>query len=417
MVSRNELIRSLNRQERLLAGSVVLTPVDSLSLGIGDRRYTAFLHGLYTTDKIRSRQSKIDSDVQFGRRDRSARDIDSIYQLFAEKLSAQVGSLRLLSGLHAHTATFMSIGNIGDSVMLLPELAGGHFNTRAILERLGFQVIDLPVDHAQMCIDREATTTLIEQLMPQFVFVDRSEGLRFEDFSFLGGLKEIIKVFDASHYLPQIMERRYQNPLDWGFDLMMFSLHKSFPGPQKAGIVAREAGELWQRLMSGLSTFVSSSHAENSYLAGLALLEGNLLRQYVDRMLATALSLEDHLDLVRIPVVPRHSQGNRDWPSTQHIWIASPDRETAFSWFDALSKVRVHVNYRKLPYDLGYGLRLGTTFSAIAGIDETYVAQLARIISEAMSGGPTIALRHEVRDLAERARQGALLPALLREGR
>lgn len=408
MVSRTELIRSLDRQRQLLDASIVLTPVDSFPLRVADRRYTTFLHGLYTTDKIRDRNSKIETIVQFGRRDRSARDLDSIYRLFAEKLSAAAGSLRLLSGLHAHTVTFMSIGNIGDSVLLLPELAGGHFNTRAILERLGFDVLDLPVDCERMCIDRESTMALIDRVQPHFVFVDRSEGLRFEDFSFLGGLEGVTKVFDASHYLPQIIERRYENPLDWGFDLMLFSLHKSFPGPQKAGIVAREHGDLWGRLMSGLSTLVSSSHAENSYLAGLTLLEGDLLRRYVARMLGTALLLESSLEAAGVPAVRRHLQGNADWPTTQHVWITAPDREAAYSHFEALSRVRIHVNYRKLPYRLGYGLRLGTTFSAIVGVDESCMAQLARIISDAMSGGNPIALRHEVRELAEGARAEAL---------
>ena len=415
MLSRAELIRSLDRQERLLAASVVLTPVDSFPVGLLDRHYTAFLHGLYTTDKVRNRQAKIETVVQFGRRDRSARDLDAIYGLFAEKLSASVGSLRLLSGLHAHAATFMSIGNIGDSILLLPELGGGHFNTRAIMERLGFRVFDLPIDCDNCCVDRDASMTLIDAVRPDFVFIDRSEGLRYEDFSFLGNLRGMTKVFDASHYLPQIIERRYRNPLDWGFDLMLFSLHKSFPGPQKAGIVAREDGELWRRLMSGLSTLVSSSHAENSYLAGLTLLEEDFLHQYVDRMLGTALSLEYCLHDAGVPVFPRGDGGNADWPPTHHVWIMAPDQDAAYSYFDALNRVRIHVNYRKLPYDLGYGLRLGTTFSAVAGLEERHMATLARIISAAISGKNPIGLRHEVRELAESALEGALLPEHSRE--
>ena len=34
------------------------------------------------------------------------------------------------------------------------------------------------------CIDREATCRLIERVRPDFLFIDRSEGLRYEDFSF-----------------------------------------------------------------------------------------------------------------------------------------------------------------------------------------------------------------------------------------
>jgi glycine hydroxymethyltransferase len=395
VVDRAQLLRSLERQERLLSASVVLTPVDSSPFGLADRRYTAFLHGLYTTDKVRTSDEKIGTVVQFGRRDRSARDLDSIYQLFAEKLSAAVGSLRLLSGLHAHTATFMSIGNIGDSVLLLPELAGGHFNSRAIMERLGYRVFDLPVDCESMRVDRDSTMTLIDRVRPEFLFVDRSEGLRFEDFSWLGGIEGITKVFDASQYLPQIIDGRYSNPLSWGFDLMLFSLHKSFPGPQKAGIVAREDGPIWER-------------------AGLTLLEDQLLRRYVDRMLETAVSLEGHLQDAGVPVVRRTTQGDAGWPTTQHVWITAPNPAAAFSNFKALSRVRIHVNYRKLPYRLGYGLRLGTTFSSVAGVEEKLMRHLARIIFDALSGANPAPLRHEVREIAESARRHALSSELSR---
>ena len=168
--------------------------------------------------------------------------------------------------------------------MLLCEDAGGHFSTHAILERLGLRTIDLPVDTESMCIDRAATLELVEREQPQYVFVDRSEGLRYEDFSFIGSLEGPTTIFDASQFVTPILTGRFENPLAWGFDLMLFTLHKNFPGPQKAAILSREDGELMKRLLTGLSTFVSSSHAENTYLAGLTLLRRDWLERYVGRL-------------------------------------------------------------------------------------------------------------------------------------
>jgi glycine hydroxymethyltransferase len=231
--------------------------------------------------------------------------------------------------------------------MLLSEEAGGHFSTHAILQRLGLRTVDVPIDRANMCIHRTATLELIDRARPDFVFIDRSEGLRYEDFSFIGGLSGPVKVFDASQYLAPIITGRYENPLRWGFDLMLFSLHKSFPGPQKAGVVGRENGEVWGRLITGLSTLVSSSHAENTYLTGLSLLRNRSLEQYVGRLLATAVELEAQLARRGVAVVRRGDQGADDWPPTHHIWIRARSSEDAFAHYEHLAEAHVQTNYRK----------------------------------------------------------------------
>lgn len=409
-LSRDEILRSLEQQRRELAGSIVLTPVDSLPFSLADREHTAFLHGLYLSDKVRDRDARKSAVVQFGGREQASRDIAGIHRLMADAFGAAEGSLRLLSGLQAHAATFMSISAIGQTVLLLPEEAGGHFNTHAIFERLGLCTLDLPVDPVRLCIDRAAALEVIEHARPDFVFIDRSEGLRYEDFSYIGRLEGPTTVFDASQYLTPILTGRYDNPLAWGFDLMLFTLHKNFPGPQKAAVVSRESGALWTRLVAGLSRLVSSSHTENTYLAGLTLLRKDWLETYVRRLLDTAAELERQLGRRGVAVVSRARQGESDWPATQHIWIRSKSRDEAFSQFESLTDICIHTNYRKLPYDLGFGLRLGTTFSAVAGIDVSHVEELADIIATAIAGGASLSLRKRVRTLADDALATAILP-------
>jgi glycine hydroxymethyltransferase len=408
---REALLRSLERQRRLLAASIVLTPVDSLPFMLADRHLTAFLHGLYVSDKVRDADQARAAPIQFAGRRRASQDLSQINTLFAEMLGAETGSLRLLSGLHAHCATFMSIASIGDTVLLLPEQAGGHFSTRAILSRLGLRIIDVPVDYGRLCVDREATMMVLEREKPDFIFIDRSEGLRYEDFSFVGDLRGPVKLFDASQYLAPILMGVYDNPLDWGFDLMLFTLHKSFPGPQKAGIVSRSQDVLWRRLHAGLGTFVSSAHIENSYLAALTLLRKSWLRRYVNRMLEMSVSLEQELTRRAVPVVSRGDQGDCRWPGTQHVWVRASNRDQAFDWYQRLERSRIFVNYRKLPYDLGYGLRLGTSFAAVSGFDVSDTGELADLISEAIKRGPTPSRRRQARRLSERAATRAILPA------
>jgi glycine/serine hydroxymethyltransferase len=410
-IDREVLLQSLAQQRLELGSSVVLTPVDSLPFMLADREHTGFLHGLYLTDKIRDLQASQDALILFGGREAAGRDITAIHRLLAEALGGTDSSLRLLAGLQAHTAIFMSISHIGQTVMLLPEAAGGHFSSHAILKRLGLQTVDIPLDYNRLCVDRTGALELIAHRRPDFVFIDRSEGLRYEDFSFLGNLEDQVTIFDASQYLTQIITGRYSNPFDWGFDLMLFSLHKSFPGPQKAGVVGREPGDLWNRLVKGLGTLVSSSHAENTYLAGLTLLRREWLETFASRLLATATLLELELGHRGVPVVERSLQGDQSWPATHHIWIRYRDKREAFAQFQKLNSVGILTNYRKLPYDLGFGLRLGTTHSSVAGLAEDEMVDLAEIIAHTVAGGDSRELRRKVKALAHAASTGAILPS------
>ena len=407
---RSGLLRSLALQRRELAASIILTPVDSLPLCLADRDHTAFLHGLYLTDKDRGAEARKNAPILFGGRERATKDLNMIHDLLAAALGAATGSLRLLSGLHAHTATFMSISRIGQTVMLLPIGAGGHFNTHAILHRLGLRTIDLPVDDQRLCIDKPAAVRMANEVKPDFVFIDRSEGLRFEDFAFIGELRGPRKIFDASHYLPQILTGRYENPLSWGFDLMLFSLHKSFPGPQKAGIVSRENDSLWSQLMTGLSHYVSSSHAEDSYLLGLSLLRREWLETYTQRLIDTAIELETQLLRRGLPVIPRSRQGADHWQPTHHIWLQAESKDAAYHRYEQLSQANIQTNYRDLPFGLGYGLRLGTTFSAMAGFTVNHMEEISDIMEAALAGADVEPLQSRVRELAESARAKSLLP-------
>ena len=412
---RDELLLSLETQRERLSESIVLTPVDSLPFSLPDRDHTAFLHGLYLSDKVRDEQAQRAAVIQFGGREQAARDLDAIHGLLAERFGAAAGSLRLLAGLQAQTATFMGLAAIGDSVLLLSEEGGGHFCTAPILRRLGLRTMDFPLDRERMCVDREAALDVVHQERPDFVFVDRSEGLRYEDFRWLGDIEGPVKIFDASQYVTQILSGEYENPLDWGFDLMLFTLHKSFPGPQKAGIVTRQLGDVWDRVLAGLSLLVSSSHAENTYLAGLALLRDEWLTSYGERLVPTALLLEEELGARGLPVVPRSSQGDGPWPASHHIWIRYGTADQAFAAYQSLAAVNLHVNYRKLPYGLGWGLRLGTSHAVSSGLTASRVAALADVVAAALAGADPQTVRGSVAALArDMAVDAVMAPAVAR---
>lgn len=340
------------------------------------------IHGLYNTDSQRSDEEKLLSKIQFAGRDSVTRDVNLIYQQWAKLLGAQALTMRLLSGLHAHIILFMAITKIGDRVLLLPEIAGGHMATKAILQRLGLEVEEFLVDKANHCIDIPKSQALIDRFHPKIIFVDRSEGLIYEDFSWMNQVDGTLKIFDASQYLTNIIAGDYMNPFEMGFDYILSTTHKNLPGPQRALICCKNVDASWYQLKSGISKYVSNMHFHSIYSAGLILENFYELRTFSQEMLANTMLLNNALQKRGVSVIQRNITSRS--PNTHHIWVSAPSREEAFRWYMNLERIGILVNYRKLPYELGYGLRLGLSAATYRGLRAEHIEQLAAIVSKAL---------------------------------
>ncbi len=388
---KTHLRASLQWQEAELHSSLILNPVENVPFAEDLAAVAGPLHGLYNSDKTRSREQRVETDLQFSGRRAVEEDSRRIYTAWARALGAADATLRVLSGLHAHVTLFMAMAKPGHKVMLLPVEGGGHLSGKAILQRLGLEVEDLPLNADEMRVDVGLALERCAEDPPDFLFVDRSEGLVFEDFSALGEIPGSRTIFDSSQYLTNVICGDHPNPFDWGFDLMVASVHKNFPGPQKALLATREDDEEWRRILAGVSTFVSNMHSTSTYAAGLTLTRDAWLRGYSRRMLRVAVALEDALEGCDVPIVKRP----RDLPPTHHVWIQESDREKAFTTYERLEQCRILTNFRTLPYGLGPGLRLGVNSAARLGLDVDDVPRLAELIAEIRRVGPRPALRKE----------------------
>lgn len=395
---------SLREQEVTFKDTLILNPVEN----VPDERIlqpaSSFLHGLYNTDTVRTSGEKYKSKIQFSGRDKITEDVQSIYDCWAKLLHANKISMRLLSGLHAHTVLFMALTNIGDKVLILPEKAGGHTSGKAILERLGLVVEELPIDYNRCRIDADAALRLAKKMNPVVIFVDRSEGLIYEDFSWVAELPETCcKVFDGSQYLTNIIAGDYKNPFDMGFDFVLSTMHKNLPGPQRALICAKEDNDNWRRLKSGISTFVSNMHVFSIYSAGLMLDDVDSLCELSKNMLKNAAVLDAALDKLGVPIVKRNASIQE--PLTHHCWILPSTREKAFEYSIDLERLGFLVNYRLLPYNLGFGLRLGLSGATKSGLCEEQIDDLALILSAAYKSGFSSQLKKDSRDLIRRIKE------------
>lgn len=378
---KSALLKSLKEQEHLFEEQLILNPVENVPTKSILTPCNGFLHGLYNTDSVRTNSQKINTKLQFSGRNQITKDISLIYKEWSTLLNAEALSMRLLSGLHAHIILFMSISLYGDRVLYLSEKAGGHTSGKAILERLGLCLEALPIDYKNCRVDVSETKSLIESFKPQFLFIDRSEGIIYEDFSWVKSIqKNIIKIFDASQYLTNIISEDYTNPFEMGFDIILSTLHKNLPGPQRALLCAKRDDDVWKKIKSGLSLYVSNMHVFTIYSAGLLLDEIEHLHALSKEMLCNAIQLESELSKRGIPVVNRIYNENEK--PTHHIWIVCDTKEDAFNYYLRLEEIGILTNYRMLPYNIGYGLRIGLSAATQQGLRSEHIARLADIMSD-----------------------------------
>lgn len=360
--------QSIRNLEKIHKESLILNPTENIPFHSDVN--LDFLEGMYIPEEKRDEDSKV---IFAGRK-----SLNGLYDAWCKYMSAEAATFKPHSGLDAHISVFMSLGQLGEKVLLLPEEAGGHFSTHQILSRLGFDVRSFIVDKKQYKVDIPNTMALIKNWKPNYIFVDRSEGLYYEDFTWLKNVS-CIKIFDASQYLTNIMAKDYCNPFDMGFDIILTSLHKNYPGPQKAGIFFRQKDNLWKQIMKGLSVYISNIHPKDVCSLLLNLPSESILQSYSQKMLSTTQLLEEALIQYRLPVIKRNF--NNKW--TQHIWLKPESKEKTYQFFRVLEELHILTNYRLLPYDLGYGLRLGTAAAVRQGLEDTSVPALAEVISKA----------------------------------
>jgi len=364
----------LDKLKRHFQSSLILNPTENIPM-YDDKDKTAFLEGLYVSERFKDLNDKI----IFAGRNEYISFFESLKFKWADMLGAYDVDLKPLAGLNAHLVLFLCILQPGEVAMILPEICGGHFSTEKILTSLGVHVLHMEPDIIGQCVDIGKTSDLIYKHNPHYIFVDRSEGLIYEDFSWLRKFDKPYKIFDASQYLSQILLKMYNSPFDMGFDMIVSTLHKNYPGPQKGMIAVQEDDTVWKRYVENAKTYISNTHPLSIARSLLPSISSSKFREYIDESALCTNRLESELERLGIPVVSKKNMG----VPTLHTWILCPTKEDSYQYYLKLEQLNLLVNYRLLPYNLGYGLRIGTTAAVRCGLRSKHIGSLARIMAQA----------------------------------
>lgn len=367
----------LNKLKKSFFHSLILNPTENIPM-YDTELYAEYFEGLYVSERFKD----VNDKVIFAGRNEYIKFFERIKKEWAELLNAYDVDLKTLSGLNAHLILFLCIMRGNEKVMLLPEICGGHFATTQILENLGADVIHMAADIEEKCVDVEKTKELIEKERPAYIFVDRSEGLVYEDFSWLSEYDFSYKIFDASQYLSQILTGEYENPFNMGFDMIVSTLHKNYPGPQKGIIAVKDNDMVWKAYLGNAKTYISNTHPMAIAKSLLPLVDLERFKEYSMLNIKCSRLLETSLKEKGVSVVGR----DPELTPTLHIWILCSTKEESYSYYLKLEELNILTNYRLLPYDLGYGLRVGVSAAVRMGLREEHINELADIMAAAYLG-------------------------------
>lgn len=355
--------------------SLILNPTENVP-NYYDLQKTSFFSGLYVSERFKD----VNDKVIFAGRNDYIGFFEYIKKEWVNELNAFDVDLKTLSGLNAHLVFFLCTLKHGDKVMVLPEICGGHFATEQILRNIGAQTYQMIPDFKHFSVDIDKTIEIIQNEHINYIFVDRSEGLYYEDFSWLKRCNSCYKIFDASQYISSILCKRFQNPFDMGFDMIITTLHKNYPGPQKGLLAVKSQNDdVWKQYLSNAKTYISNTHPKSIADSLMPLLNKALLEEYCFSCERCTKLLENLLVEKSVPVIRK----KENLLPTQHIWVLCENKYESYKYYLKLESLGLLTNYRLLPYNLGYGLRIGLNAAILSGLTENHIPLLANIMGEA----------------------------------
>ena len=143
-------------------------------------------------------------------------------------------------------------------------------------------------------------------------------------------------------------------------------------------VCSRTSNIYWENALYAVNNYVSNIHVQHIYEAGDILENKTLLSKYSKKMLENSINIEMKLAEFDVPVILKV----KNKTPTHHIWINFNNKDKAFDFYKKMEKCGLLVNYRNLPYELGFGIRMGTSAATIQGINAINQNDLAILISK-----------------------------------
>ncbi|NMC51945.1 serine hydroxymethyltransferase [Candidatus Kuenenbacteria bacterium] len=327
----------------------------------------------------------------------------------AKKLfRAEHANVQALSGSPMNQAVYLTFCQPGDTILGMDLSHGGHLTHGAPVSHMGqiFNFIrykTIPEENGR--IDFEELRRVALEAKPKIIlcgYTSYPRDLDYAAFKKIADEVGALTMADTSHIGGLIAGDVMKNPLDFGFDIMTTTTHKSLRGPRAGLILCKEkyAKQIDKSVFPGLQ---GGPHMHT--IAAIAVALGKALqpefKEYAKQILINAktlaqIFLDNNIKLItngtdnHMLVINTVESFNLDGTSAEKT----------------LDKISITVNKQIIPDDPNpplrpSGIRLGTPAATTRGMKETEMQKIAHWIIAALQNHTNDSKLNEIKSEVE----------------
>lgn len=326
-------------------------------------------------------------------------------ELAAEVFGARYAEVRVGSGALANLYVFMATCRPGDTIIAPPAQIGGHVTHHAAgaAGLYGLVTVPAPVLADGYTVDADGLRALAHERRPRLITLGGSLNLFPHPVAAVRDIADevgALLMFDAAHLSGMVAGGTWANPLAEGAQVMTMSTYKSLGGPP-GGLVVGNDEALFERI-DAIAYPGLTANFDAGRVAALAL---GLLdwkahgRAYAQAMQATAQALAQALGREGLPVFAA-ARG----ATTSHQFALEAAR-----WGGGQAAARRLEAARLLACGIGLpaalvpecagdvnGLRLGVPEIVRLGMEPAHMAELGKLVAEALRADDPAAVAADV---------------------
>ncbi len=320
---------------------------------------------------------------------------DAVERLAIERacrvFRAEHANVQALSGSPMNQAAYFAFLDPGDTVLAMDLSHGGHLTHGAPVSHMGrvFHFIRYRTDPAnEGAIDFDALLAQAREHKPKMILCGYSSYPRdydYREFKRVADDVGALTMADVSHIGGLIAGNAMDNPLDFGFDVMTTTGHKTLRGPRSGLILCRKE----HRLKIDKAVFPGLQGGPHmNAVAALAIALGKALEPefavYARQVLTNAKVLADELMRRGAELVTGGTEN--------HMMVLDTERSFGIDGRvaeETLDRVSITVNKQLIPDDprpplRPSGIRLGSPAATARGMEEAEMKLLAEWIVDAL---------------------------------
>ena len=317
-----------------------------------------------------------------------------------------------LSGSAMNQAVYLGLLEPGDTIMAMDLSHGGHLTHGAPVSHMGklFNFVRYVTDPADGSIDFDQVRKDALATKPKMVlcgYTSYPRDIDYEAFKAIADEVGALTMTDASHFGGLVAGGSMRNPIDFGFDVVTTTTHKSLRGPRGGLILCTKklARKIDKSVFPGLQ---GGPHMNAVAAIAVTLLkaQSDEFKQYAHQVLSNAKTLATALMESQVSLVT----GGTD----NHMMVLNTVESFGLDGRvaeEVLDKVNITTNKQIIPDDPNpplrpSGIRIGTPAATTRGMVDADMQQLAKWIITCLQNPEDEALlgqtREEVKAFCER---------------